>query len=154
MTSSQLLSDDGGARTWVLVFATGERVMGPLREFLEAERITGARLSGIGALESVTVGYFDWMSKEYEHHTLAEQVELLSLAGDVALADGHPAVHAHVVVGRRDTSTRGGHLVDAVVRPTLELIIEDVPAHLRKQVDPESGLALIAPGSSASQPEA
>ena len=96
MTSSRLLRDDGGSRTWVLVFATGERVTGPLSEFLEAEQITAARLSGIGALESVTVGYFDWTRKEYEHHTLAEQVERLSLTGDIALHDGHPVPEANL----------------------------------------------------------
>jgi uncharacterized protein len=58
---------------------------------------------------------------------VGEQVELLSLAGDVALSDGEPVIHAHVVVGCRDTTTRGGHLIDATVRPTLELIIEDPP---------------------------
>lgn len=141
----RLLSENDGSRTWVVVFATGERVMEPLVDFLKSEHVTAARLSGIGALQSVTVGYFNWQDKQYEHHTIDEQVELLSLAGDVALNDGTPAVHAHVVVGRSDTSTRGGHLVDATVRPTLELIIEDVPDHLQKQVDPDSGLALIAP---------
>ena len=43
---------------------------------------------------------------------MSEQVEVLSLIGDVALKDGEPKVHAHVVVGRSDGSTRGGHLMD------------------------------------------
>jgi predicted DNA-binding protein with PD1-like motif len=72
-----------------------------------------------------------------------EQVEVLSLIGDVALQDGEPKVHAHVVVGRADGSTRGGHLVEAHVRPTLELTLTESPAHLHKQFDPESDLALI-----------
>lgn len=135
----------GGGRTFVVVFSHGETVMEPLLDFLRSESITAARLSGIGALESVTLGYFNWESKEYEQHIIDEQVELLSLAGDVAVKDGEPTVHAHVVVARRDTTTRGGHLIDATVRPTLELIVEDAPAHLRKRVDEETGLALIAP---------
>ncbi len=61
----------------------------------------------------------------------------------MALKDGEPQVHAHVVVGRRDATTLGGHLVEAHVRPTLEVILVESPAHLRKQIDPESGLALI-----------
>lgn len=143
--NSRLLDDQRGARTFVLVFVHGDSVMGPLLEFLKAHGVGAARLSGIGALESVTVGYFDWQSKSYERHEIREQVELLSLAGDVALKDDEPVVHAHVVLGRRDTSVRGGHLLDATVRPTLELIVEDSPAHLRKRVDAETGLALIAP---------
>lgn len=142
---SELLADRDGSRTYVGVFGHGETVMGPLLAFLSEARVTAARLSGIGALESVTLGYFNWERKEYEHHQMSGQMELLSLVGDVALQDDEPKVHAHVVVGQRDTTTRGGHLIDATVRPTLELIVEDVPAHLRKRVDPESGLALIAP---------
>lgn len=142
---SKLLRETDGARTFVAVFESGEQVMEPLREFLRAENVTAARLTGIGALEHVTLGYFDWDRKCYEQHRVSGQMELLSLAGDVALQDGEPQVHAHVVVGRRDTTTRGGHLIDATVRPTLELIVEDAPAHLRKRVDRETGLALIAP---------
>ena len=74
---------------------------------------------------------------------VSEQVEVLSLIGDMVLEDGEPKVHAHVVVGRSDGSTRGGHLMEAHVRPTLEVILVESPAHLRKQVDDESGLALI-----------
>ena len=74
---------------------------------------------------------------------LEEQVELLSLIGDVALAEGKPQVHAHLVVGRSDGTAHGGHLLKAVVRPTCELILTENPQHLEKRFDPESGLALI-----------
>ena len=70
---------------------------------------------------------------------------MLTLAGDVALQDDQPALHVHLVVGRADGTAHGGHLMRAHVRPTLELILEESPAHLRKRHDPESGLALIAP---------
>jgi predicted DNA-binding protein with PD1-like motif len=142
---SRLLASDNGSRTFVLVFAKGDRVMDPLKQFLRKNAITAARLSGIGALESVTLGYFDWVSKRYERHRIDEQLELLALSGDVALDEDGPQVHAHVVVGHRDMRASGGHLIDATVRPTLELIIEDAPAHLRKLTDKETGLALIAP---------
>jgi predicted DNA-binding protein with PD1-like motif len=68
---------------------------------------------------------------------------VLSLIGDVALKDGQPKVHAHIVVGRSDGSTRGGHLIEGHVRPTLEVILTESPEHLRKEIDQESGLALI-----------
>jgi uncharacterized protein len=61
----------------------------------------------------------------------------------VALKDGEPQVHAHAVLGRHDARTLGGHLLEAHVRPTLEVILVETPSHLRKQVDPETGLALI-----------
>jgi uncharacterized protein len=71
------------------------------------------------------------------------QVELLSLIGDVALKDGEPQVHAHAVVGKRDGTAHGGHLLHAHVRPTFEVVLTESPAHLRKEFDASAGIALI-----------
>jgi predicted DNA-binding protein with PD1-like motif len=67
------------------------------------------------------------------------------LIGDVALKDGKPEVHAHVVVGTSEGAARGGHILDAKVWPTLEVIVTESPRHLRKVHDDETGLALIDP---------
>ena len=68
---------------------------------------------------------------------------MLSLVGDVALEGNVPKVHAHVVVGKRDGTAHGGHLLEARVRPTLEVILVQPPGHLRRRFDPRSKLALI-----------
>jgi uncharacterized protein len=130
-------------RTWALVFDQGDEAMEGLREFAEEHGVTAAHFTAIGAFSEVTLAYFDWEKKDYVEHPLDEQVEVLTLAGDVALKDGKPEVHAHVVIGRSDTSARGGHLVSGRVRPTLEVILIESPAHLRKRHDPETGLALL-----------
>jgi predicted DNA-binding protein with PD1-like motif len=75
-----------------------------------------------------------------------EQVEVASLIGDVAESpSGGPALHIHLVVGKRDGSAMAGHLGEAHVRPTLEVILTESPIHLRKVKDAETGLALIQP---------
>jgi uncharacterized protein len=140
----KLLSEQGGERTFALVFATGDEVKSELERFAREQSLSAARLSGIGALRDVTLGYFNWESKEYDENRFDEQVEIVSLNGDVALNDGEPAVHAHLAVGRADGSALGGHLVEAHVRPTLEVVLVESPAYLRKEVDPETGLALIS----------
>jgi predicted DNA-binding protein with PD1-like motif len=82
--------------------------------------------------------------KDYDKIPVREQVEVLSLVGDITLTEkGEPKVHAHVVLGRSDGTTRGGHLVEARVRPTLEVMLIESPRHLRRKHDPQSGLALI-----------
>ena len=86
---------------------------------------------------------FNWERKDYDRIPVDEQVEVLSLVGDIALHRDKPKIHAHVVLGRRDGSAMGGHLMEAVVRPTLEVLLVDSPAHLCRVHDPESGLALI-----------
>ena len=129
-------------RTVALVFAPGDEIAATLTGWCGEQQIGAASFTAIGALSEVTLGWFDRRSR-FEL-LLAEHVEVLSLAGDVALQDDQPAVHAHVVVGRSAGSAHGGHLLRALVRPTLELVLDETPAHLRKHRDPESGLAPIA----------
>lgn len=140
---SKLIHEHDGEKTFALIFETGDEAMAGLVEFAKANQLAAARFTAIGAFRDVTLGYFDWEKKAYQKIPVREQVEVLSLIGDVALKDDKPQVHAHVVVGRSDGSTRGGHLMEAHVRPTLEVILTESPAHLRKQTDEESGLALI-----------
>jgi predicted DNA-binding protein with PD1-like motif len=146
---SKLLIDASGAREWAVIFDAGDEVADELARFAADQRLSAASFTGIGALSDVTTAWFNPEAKKYEPTEIREQVELLSMAGDVAEGpDGKPAVHAHVVVGKRDGTAYGGHLLHAHVRPTLELIVTEAPAHLRKTFRPEFGLALIDIGKS------
>jgi uncharacterized protein len=136
--------DAGAGRTWALVFDTGDEPMSALLDFAGQHRLTAARFTAIGAFRDATLGYFDWESKRYEKIPIREQVEVLSLVGDVALEGEAPKIHAHVVLGKRDGTAHGGHLLEGHVRPTLEVMLTQSPATLRRIHDPESGLALIA----------
>ena len=141
---SKLINQQQGQRTYALVFETGDEAVAGLSRFAEENQLGAAQFTAIGAFQDVTLGYFDWQKKEYQKIPLREQVEVLSLVGDVALKpDGSPQLHAHVVVGRPDGTTRGGHLLEAHVRPTLEVVLVESPVHLQRKHDPESGLALI-----------
>lgn len=130
-------------RTYALVFEHGDQVMTTLERFAAKHALTASRLSAIGAFEQATLGYFDWQRKEYERIPVDQQVEVLSLTGDVTLEEGRPKLHVHCVLGKRDGSTVGGHLIEARVRPTLEVLLIESPGHLQRRHDPESGLALI-----------
>jgi predicted DNA-binding protein with PD1-like motif len=130
-------------RTFALILETGDEVVSSLERFAADHDLTASRLTAIGAFSDVTLGYFDWDRKDYERIHVGEQVEVLSLVGDIALDGERPKLHAHVVLGRRDASTLGGHLLAATVRPTLEVLLTDSPAYLSRQHDPQSGLALI-----------
>ncbi|MCW2935057.1 MAG: hypothetical protein JWM19_6019 [Actinomycetia bacterium] len=68
---------------------------------------------------------------------------MLSLVGDVAVGEDGPQPHVHAVLGLPDGTTRGGHLLEGLVWPTLEVIIRETPAGLRKAHRPEIGLAMI-----------
>lgn len=128
----------------VLVFDKGDEVIAGLTRFASEQRITGGHFTAIGAFSDVTLGFLDPESKKYEPIELDEQVEAVSLVGDVMLENDEPLIHAHVVVAKRDGSAHGGHLLEAHVWPTLEVVLTESPSHLRRRVDPETGLPLIA----------
>jgi len=136
-----------GPRTWVLIFDKGDEPVAGLTAFAKAQKLGAAHFTAIGAFSDVTLGYFDRAKRDYKKIPLHEQVEVLSLLGDIALDKGEPKVHAHVVVGRADGEARGGHLLEAHVWPTLEVVLVESPRHLRKRHDPETGLALIDPSA-------
>ncbi|MBA3381520.1 MAG: DUF296 domain-containing protein [Actinobacteria bacterium] len=127
-----------GERTYVLVFDKDDAVIEELEGFARECELPAARFTAIGAFSYVKLGYLDRGRTGYLEISLEEQVEVLSLLGDIAEHEGQPKVHAHVVVGRRDGRTRGGHLLEAHVWPTLELMLEESPEHLRRRIDEET----------------
>ena len=150
---SKLLYDDGGRRGFAVILDTGDEVLSSLGDFIRREGIKAASLTAVGAFSDVVLRYFEWDKKDYRDIAVDEQVEVASLVGDVAVdPKGAPTLHIHLVVGKRDGSAMAGHLGRAHVRPTLEVIVDEAPAHLQKAVDPETGLALIRPGAFAVRP--
>ena len=139
---AKLLHDAHGLRTYLVVLSTGEEAMAAITAFASEHRIGTSHFTGIGAFERAVVAYFDWPSRQYRNIAVDEQVELLSLAGDITLDQAKVKVHAHAVLGKADASAHGGHLVSGHVRPTLELVVTETPEHLRRRFDPASGLAL------------
>lgn len=142
MTSK--LMDSGREQTFVLVFEPGEEVMAGLLRFAAERRLAGAHFTAIGAFERVTLGFFEPENKDYRRIPIDEQVELMSLVGNIARDDrGEPRVHAHVVVGKSDGTAHGGHLLEAHVRPTLEVVLVESARHLCRRTHPELGAALL-----------
>jgi predicted DNA-binding protein with PD1-like motif len=132
-----------GSGETVIIFETGDEVVATLTRFAREKGIPAAHFTAIGAFSDAVIGYFDWQKKEYLKNPVKEQVEVVSLIGDIAIDKGQPKVHAHVVLGKRDGTAMGGHLLEAHVRPTLELVLQDSAQELRRKFDPESGIALI-----------
>jgi predicted DNA-binding protein with PD1-like motif len=143
-----LLNDHGGLRTFAVVLETGDEAMKSVVAFANEKQLGTSQFSAIGAFSRVVVAYFDWETKKYRYIPIDEQVEVLSLLGDITLEGGEHKVHAHIVVGKRDATAHGGHLIEGDVRPTLEILLTETPTHLQRHYDAESGLALLADGRS------
>ncbi len=127
----------------MLVFDTGEEVVDGLVSFALMNDVNTGHFTGIGAFSDVVFGYFEPDNKAYKKIPITEQVELLSLVGNIALYEGEPKIHAHVAVSKSDGTAHGGHLIEAHVRPTLEVVIVESLEHLHRKTDQQTGLPLI-----------
>ncbi|HEY9453795.1 MAG TPA: PPC domain-containing DNA-binding protein [Bradyrhizobium sp.] len=141
---SKLVAAEEQAQVHVVVLDSAEEAFAALTRFAGEAGISAASLTAIGAFERATVGWFDFASKSYRKIEVDEQCEVLSAIGDVAVGDdGKPSLHVHIVLGLSDGSTRGGHLLAGTVRPTLEVVLTEVPVALRRRKRADLGIALI-----------
>ena len=141
---STKIASDAGAETRVVILASGEEAFEALTKFANDAGVTAASLTAIGAFENAAVGWFDFEKRTYKKIEVAQQCEVLSAIGDVAVGDdGKASLHVHVVLGLSDGTTRGGHLLEGKVRPTLEVVMTDTPAKLRRKKRADIGIALI-----------
>lgn len=139
----RLIAEQPSGRSYAVVFASGDDVGNVLQHFLKAEEIEAARLHGIGGFARTTLGYYDMEAKRYLPINVDEQVEVLSFIGNVATYQEKPRLHAHCVVGHRDGRTTGGHFLAGTVRPTLEIMVDEIAAGLRRTDRPEIGIPLL-----------
>lgn len=140
----------GATATWVAILDQGEEAFSALSDWAVRQQVSAAQVTAVGAFERAVVGWFDRAAKDYRRIIVAQQCEVLSLIGDIALGEsrdgsgpGQPQPHVHVVLGLHDGTTRGGHLLEGRVWPTLEVIIREAPAELPKTYRPDVSLALI-----------
>jgi predicted DNA-binding protein with PD1-like motif len=126
-----------------LRFESGEKVAETLTAWLKQREMGYATMTGLGAVSRATVSYWNAKKKKYETHTLKEQLEVVSLIGNVTIKDGAPFTHIHVGLGRRDLLIVGGHFNDATVHPTLEISLQPEPASVHRILDESCGLYVM-----------
>ncbi|MHB1935312.1 MAG: PPC domain-containing DNA-binding protein [Acidobacteriaceae bacterium] len=141
----KILDQSAQQTTYAVIFGSGDEVFSGLTQFAEKNHIVAARITGIGAVRNATLAWFDPQRKTYRRISIDHQSEVLSLLGDIAMYQGKPVVHVHMVVGFPFGMARGGHLLQAHVQPTLEVIVTAYSRPLYKKFDPEKGLAVIDP---------
>jgi predicted DNA-binding protein with PD1-like motif len=139
---SKLIHDEE-QKTFALVFDKDDEVVQELTQFARKHDFGASHFTAIGAFRNAVLGFFEREKRDYKKIPVDEQVEVLSLVGDIALSRGEPKLHAHAVLGKSDGTTCGGHLLQAHVWPTLEVVLTESPSHLRRKLDEETGLALI-----------
>jgi predicted DNA-binding protein with PD1-like motif len=141
----QMVSHGEQSRQFAVIFYQGDEAFSGLLEFAEKYHITSAHFTAIGAVNGATLGWFDPQRKMYKKIPITGQHEVIGMSGDIALYQGKPVVHTHMLVGNSDGTTQGGHVLAAYVSPTLEVMVTVDPVTMQKRFDPDTDLTLIDP---------
>ena len=143
----QLVNPGEPTKQYAVIFYQGDEAFSGLLEFAQKYQVTSAHFTAIGALSGATLGWFDPQRKMYKKIPVIGQHEVIGMSGDIALYQGKPVVHTHMVVGSSDGTTLSGHVLAAYVSPTLEVMVTVDPITMQKRFDPETDLTLIDPAS-------
>jgi len=119
---------------------TGDLVNESLREIAVKENISNAWINGIGAIDSVEIGYMDVVNKKYQKRNFNDNYELISLIGNITIKDGVPFVHTHITFSDTEYKVFGGHLFDANITATGEIILTVTDSKIDRQFNENVGI--------------
>ena len=116
----------------------GEEIVTSLKAICQS-----ASVSAIGAVNSFTVGVFSPKDKTYKANKFAGDYEIVSLLGTVTTKDGQFYAHLHMSAGDGEGKVFGGHLNEAFVSATCEMVIDIADGAVGRAYSEEIGLNLF-----------
>ena len=117
-----------------------EEIVNALTNFCEDKGIKSGTISGIGAINELTLRFFNPDTKAYVDKRFCEQMEISNLTGNISSMDGKAYLHLHVTVGRSDYSALAGHLLSATLNGAGEFVVEDYGEPVTRAYNSDLGL--------------
>lgn len=142
---AKLVKDAAGEQVYSIIFYKDDDVLSGLTDFAIAHKVSDAHFTAIGAVSGATLAWLDIPKKMYRRIAVTQQVEVVSLIGDIAVSNGVPVVHMHAVLCKPDGSTIAGHVFELIGNPTVEVFMTVDKTPLGKKADDASGMKLIDP---------
>lgn len=128
---------------YIIRLEKDEKIIETLTKFLNKQKIKSAHFTGIGAVSEAEIAHFNILKKEYSSKLFNEPLEIISLIGNIALVNNKTMIHAHISLADSDMKTHGGHLKEATVSPTCEIILEKLNISLKRKLDKATNLNLL-----------
>ncbi|MFH1785670.1 MAG: PPC domain-containing DNA-binding protein [Candidatus Micrarchaeota archaeon] len=120
----------------------GEEIIESLQSICKIEEVESALITGIGAACKTEIGHWDPEDKKYNVKKFEGSLEIISLNGNVAMLNNEPMVHIHIVIGKEDFSTKSGHLISAIIKPTCEIVLLPISTRINREKDSKTKLSL------------
>ena len=128
---------------YIVRLNVGEEIVESVKKFAQEENIRFGTVTGIGAINKAKIGLFNTETKEYQSTILEEDMEIISLAGNITEMNGEPYIHLHIALANSEHNVKAGHLNMAVISATGEIIIEAIDGYVDREFDDDIGLNLL-----------
>lgn len=128
---------------YVIRLDRGDEIIGALKDLAKKEGIGLASLTGIGAAGQVTAGVFDTREKMFKGHTWTGDLEITSISGNMNTMNEEPYTHVHVTIADEQGHAFGGHLTEAVISGTGELVLTELKGLVDRTFDEQTGLNIF-----------
>jgi len=129
--------------TYIVRLDPGDRIIASLEALCDRDRIGTAAFEGIGVVAEAEIGHYDTGSGDFATINIHEPCEIVSLQGNVTTRDGKPFVHAHISLAGREFGVRGGHLREAVVSATAEIVLTRYFEAIGRRKDAATGVEML-----------
>lgn len=129
---------------YVLRLEKGEEIISEVKELCKKEQISLGTISGIGASNKIEIGLFNTETKEYKTSIKEGMFEITSLLGNITCKDKEVYLHCHINFSDSSLNTYGGHLVQAYISATCEIVITKIDGTVNREFDENIGLNLLS----------
>ena len=113
----------------------GDWIHKSIAEVIEKESLSSGWIKGIGAVEGMELGYFDYPTRTYKNKIFSGEYELINYDGNITISDGKPFIHAHAIFGDENYQVVGGHLYDAQISAVGEFVILPGEIKINRKLD-------------------
>ena len=130
-------------KTIVMRIDKGEEVLTQLKAMALKEDIQLASVRALGATNDFTVGVFKTGEKKYYANHFTGDFEIVSLTGTISTMNGEYYAHLHMSAGDEQGRVFGGHLNEAIISATCEMVVEVIDGQVERAHDADVGLNLF-----------
>ena len=128
--------------TYIVRMDPGEEILTQLKVFAEQEGVKLASVTALGAVKDFTVGVFDTGAKVYKSNRFQGVYEIVSLVGTINTMNDAFYCHLHMCAADQEGHAFGGHLNEAVISATCEMVVTLLPGTVDRVRSEDIGLNL------------
>ena len=130
-------------KKWIFRQLIIKEILSELEKVCSQYNIKLGKISGIGAVNRATIGFFEPAIKKYHPTEINDDHEITSLSGNITSMNNEVYLHVHINLANSENNTFGGHLNEAFVSATCEVIIEEFEGEVSRFFDETGGLNLL-----------